>query len=151
MAAGMKTVSHGRDLRRGRYSETGRIYLVTAVTHGREPLFLDFPAARRVVLALRQEQELGRARTLAYVVMPEHIHWLLELGEGTDLSRLVGAVKSVVAHARGGQVWQAGFHDHALRREEDLAAVARYVVANPLRRGMVKRLADYPHWDAIWL
>ncbi|MNO00306.1 hypothetical protein D3C81_2201730 [compost metagenome] len=51
----------------------------------------------------------------------------------------------------GRPLWQRGFHDHALRREEDLAAVARYVVANPLRAKLVPRLGDYPHWDAVWL
>ncbi|MNE68641.1 hypothetical protein D3C80_1643130 [compost metagenome] len=50
-----------------------------------------------------------------------------------------------------GRLWQKGFHDHALRREEDVKAVARYVVANPLRAGLVEKLADYPFWDAIWL
>jgi len=48
-------------------------------------------------------------------------------------------------------VWQPGFHDHALRKEEDVRAVARYVVANPLRAGLVQRIGDYPHWNAIWL
>ncbi|MFB6261862.1 MAG: transposase, partial [Thiohalorhabdaceae bacterium] len=51
----------------------------------------------------------------------------------------------------GSPVWQPGFHDRAIRREEDLEAVARYVVANPLRAGLVDRIADYPHWDAAWL
>jgi len=48
-------------------------------------------------------------------------------------------------------VWQPGFRDRALRRESELLPVARYVVANPLRAGLVKRLGDYPHWDAMWL
>jgi hypothetical protein len=48
-------------------------------------------------------------------------------------------------------VWQTSFHDHALRREEDVLSVARFVVANPLRAGLVKSLRDYPHWDAVWL
>jgi hypothetical protein len=48
-------------------------------------------------------------------------------------------------------LWQRGFHDHALRQDDDLAAAARYVIANPVRRGLVKRVADYPHWDAVWL
>jgi hypothetical protein len=33
----------------------------------------------------------------------------------------------------------------------DLQSVARYIVANPLRAGLVKHLGDYPLWDAIWL
>jgi hypothetical protein len=28
---------------------------------------------------------------------------------------------------------------------------ARYIVANPLRAGLTRRLGDYPLWDAIWL
>ena len=42
-------------------------------------------------------------------------------------------------------------HDRALRRDEDLLAVARYIVANPLRAGLVRRVGDYPLWDAVWL
>ena len=50
-----------------------------------------------------------------------------------------------------GRFWQDGFHDHALRRDEDLVKFARYVVANPLRARLVETLRDYPHWDAIWV
>jgi putative transposase len=48
-------------------------------------------------------------------------------------------------------VWQRGFYDRAIRKEEDLLAVARYIVANPLRAGLVSQLSDYPFWDAVWL
>jgi len=51
----------------------------------------------------------------------------------------------------GHSVWQDGFHDHALRREEDLKEVARYIIANPVRAGLVTRVGDYPLWDACWL
>ena len=50
-----------------------------------------------------------------------------------------------------GPIWQKGYHDRAVRSEEDLRNVARYIVANPLRAGLVKRLGDYPFWDAAWL
>ncbi|TXL18578.1 hypothetical protein BMR04_00075 [Methylococcaceae bacterium HT3] len=48
-------------------------------------------------------------------------------------------------------LWQDGYHDHAVRKEEDLLQIARYIIANPLRAGLVKKVADYPLWDAIWL
>jgi hypothetical protein len=38
-----------------------------------------------------------------------------------------------------------------LRKDEDLQTVARYIVANPLRAGLVEKIGDYPLWDAIWL
>ncbi|GBH14379.1 REP element-mobilizing transposase RayT [Pseudomonas syringae pv. actinidiae] len=38
-----------------------------------------------------------------------------------------------------------------MRNEQDMAGLARYIVANPLRAGLVKKLGDYPLWDAIWV
>ena len=64
---------------------------------------------------------------------------------------MVQAAKSVAAHQIGGKVWQPGFHDRAIRQEEDLPAVARYVVANPVRVGLVPRTGAYSHWDAVWV
>ena len=138
-------------LRIGRHSLEGQIYLVTATTACREPCFLDFALARRLVLALRHEEAIGRARTLTFVVMPDHLHWLLVLTSVAPLGRVVGSVKSVVAHAAGRPMWQSGFHDHALRAEEDVADIARYIVRNPLRAGIVVRTGLYPHWDSIWV
>ena len=84
--------------------------------------------------------------------MPDHLHWLVQLGEsGTVLSKIVGRIKSVTSHALGGQLWQAGFYDRAIRAEDDLMAVARYIVANPVRAGLVSSVRLYSHWDAIYL
>ncbi|MNF05791.1 Transposase IS200 like protein [compost metagenome] len=88
--------------------------------------------------------------------MPDHLHWMVQLQDGS-LEPLMQRFKSRSAKCvnvhRGshGQVWQRGYHDRAVRAEEDIRDLARYVVANPLRAGLVQRLADYPHWDAIWL
>jgi len=41
--------------------------------------------------------------------------------------------------------------DHALRSDEDLRAVARYVIANPVRAGLAQRVGGYPFWDAVWI
>jgi hypothetical protein len=53
--------------------------------------------------------------------------------------------------ARAGAVWADGFHDRALRWEEQLVDVARYIVLNPVRAGLVARVGDYSYWDAIWI
>jgi len=145
-----------RDLRKGRYSEPGRIYLLTTVTRERRPLFREFSLARCCIQAMRFEHERGVVNSLAFVVMPDHLHWLVELHQG-DLADLMKSFKCRVtsqANRRGGlsgSIWHSGYHDHALRKEEDLVTMARYLVANPLRAGLVKKLNDYPHWDAVWL
>jgi REP element-mobilizing transposase RayT len=111
-----------------------------------------------VVNAMRHHDLTGNTETLAYVVMPDHFHWLLGLGSGFDLPRLMASLKGYTSRCIGEFVdlggeplWQEGYHDHALRQEEDMAGVARYIVANPLRAGLVERLGDYPLWDANWL
>lgn len=137
-------------LRSGRYSEHGQIYMVTAVTQGRCRIFEDFHIAHKLVKILREEELRGSQQTLAYVVMPDHFHWLMQLQRGS-ISSLVGRVKSLSARSVGRAIWQDGFHDHAVRREEDVLGIARYIAANPLRAGLVKHIGEYPHWDAAWL
>jgi REP element-mobilizing transposase RayT len=143
-------------LRTGRYAEPNRIYLLTTNTLDREPIFADFTLGRLVVHQFRRAHDLGLAKSLAWVVMPDHFHWLVEL-ESCSLRKLMRETKSLVtrevnfASKRHGPLWQQGFHDRALRREEDLVRLARYVVANPLRAGLVEKLGDYPLWDAVWI
>ena len=52
---------------------------------------------------------------------------------------------------RRGHVWMPGYHDHALRNEESVAAAVRYMVVNPVRAGLVRRAGDYAYWNCAWL
>ena len=152
----MLDLSASHRLRTGRYSEHNCIYLLTTNTAGRQPVFADFALGRLVVNQFRVAEERGDANTLAWVVMPDHFHWLIELKRGS-LGELMQRTKSLSTKAvnlstgRQTSLWQSGFHDRALRREEDLVKLARYIVANPLRAGLVQKLGDYPLWDAIWV
>ena len=144
-------------LRRGRRSLSGQIYLVTTTTVGRRPWFTDFDVAARASQAISASALWRSSSLLCWTLMPDHWHAIVELGAGDDLADLVRRIKGASAleinryRCAVGSVWAAGFHDHALRYEEDLVGVARYVVANPVRAGLVTRVADYPFWDAVWL
>jgi REP element-mobilizing transposase RayT len=138
------------ELHKGRRSLTHQVYHVTTATQNRQPLFADFALGRLVVRQLMQLEQESRVETLCFVIMPDHMHWLMSLPQGS-LPEAVRLLKGRAARKAGRPLWQAGFHDHALRREEELVEVARYIVANPLRAGLVKRISDYPLWDAIWL
>ncbi|WP_460417468.1 REP-associated tyrosine transposase [Pseudomonas sp. microsymbiont 2] len=143
-------------LRRGRFSEPGRLYLLTTITHQRKPLFGDFQHARLVVEQLRRSDQEQACRSLAWVVMPDHLHWLIELRLATlcTLMRRFKSRSSLELHKAGvghHPIWQAGYQDHALRREENAIHIARYIVANPLRARLVNNVREYPHWDAVWL
>lgn len=142
---------HGANLRRGRFSQTGQVYMLTMVTAHRARVFDDFGAARCAVRALHAPAVRRYGEILAFVVMPDHVHWLLELAPGVRVSEAVRVYRAKVSLALGRGIWQKGFHDRAMRRDEDMVAAARYVVANPVRAGLVDSVAEYPHWDAVWV
>lgn len=144
-----------QNLRIGRCSAPHQIYMITTVTHQRVPLFEDLYVGRCVVNALRQADQ--SADTLAYVVMPDHLHWLMQLQEGASLARTVQFVKTLSAKSINelsgsrGKVWAKGYYDQALRDEEQVKKFARYIAANPLRANLVKTVKNYALWDAVWL
>ena len=144
-----------RSLRLGRSSQENGMYLITSVTWRRTPVFSEWCYAHAAIRAFTQEGVLKDAQLLAWVLMPDHVHWLLQLGEERDLRSLVGTMKSASARAvrHSGykeQVWARSYHDRGMRNEEAVIAAARYIVANPLRAGLVQRVADYPFWNAIY-
>ena len=146
-------------LRKGRTSIGGQVYHVTArCMPGTSPL-IDFASGSAASQAFTLAASRSNVVLLAWVLMPDHAHWLVEAGANANLSKAVAALKRVSASAvnrangngRGVSLWQNGFHDRAIRSDEDLLAVARYVVANPLRAKLVDRIGDYPFWNSVWL
>jgi len=144
-------------LRKGRHSLHHQVYCITTVTHHRRPLFTDITTARLLVRELRRLHEQGDAVSLAWVVMPDHLHWLIQLHECWPLFKVVKTLKArsaiTINHhlCQQGSLWQRAYYDHAVRKDEDIRQFARYIVANPLRAGLVQDIGDYPHWDCIWM
>jgi len=108
-----------------------------------------------------RRERVARAFTvIAWVVLPEHMHWIWRLPEDdtdfatrwrrikTDFSRRqsLGEALSAVRAARGERgIWQRRFWEHRIRDEDDLAAHVAYVHYNPVKHGWAKRAADWPH------
>ncbi len=144
-------------LRIGRHSERNRTYHIVTSTLDRTRFFANLFAGRIVTNAMRREDEAGHVNTLAFVVMPDHLHWLFTLSGSRSLSKAVGTMKSYSTRrlnehlVRSGQVWRSGFYDHAIRNDEVLVHVARYIIANPLRAGIVRSVRQYSLWDSVWV
>lgn len=145
-----------RALRRGRTSLPGQVHVLTTVTHARTRWFDDVAVACAVARVHRRAAAFHDARLLCWVLMPDHWHGVVEVSD-TPLATLMLRFKTLSAHAahssgiRAGPVWSRSFHDRALRRGDDVVAACRYVVANPLRAGLVDQIGCYPFWDAVWL
>lgn len=145
------------NLRKGRYSQPYQEYFITTVISNRESIFHTFPIARMFIRQIHKLESTHHCQWLAWVVMPDHFHALLQLNGPEDLSSIMRTLKgrsSRVINSTLGRhtlLWQPGFYDHALRYDEDRKAISRYIIANPLRAGLVDNIGDYPHWDALWL
>jgi putative transposase len=114
-----------------------------------------------VVLAqLLQSAQDECMAVIAYCFMPDHLHLLLE---GTaPASRLTEFVrlfkqrssfqwKRVGADLKVGPypLWQRSYFERVLRSDESSIDVARYILANPLRAGMVESIEDYPFLGSL--
>ena len=139
----------------GRTSSVGLCYILTTVVDGRAPLLADDAAAALAVREFNRLDQEGFTRSIAYVVMPDHIHWLVELRAGT-LENVMKRFKSRTALqvnrslGRIGRFWQACYHDHAIRSDESLYRHAMYLMGNPIRAGLTTQLGEYPHAWCEW-
>jgi putative transposase len=142
-------------LNKGRHSHVGHVYSITTVACGRHRLFTDHEAARIVRSEIEAVDRSGLSVSLAWVLMPDHLHWLFQLKSGS-LSALMQQFKARTAQSINrirksrGTVWQAGFHDHCVRDERSLDNIARYLLENPIRAKLVSDIADYPYWWCAW-
>ena len=142
---------HSAALRKGRESIPGQIYHIRFSTKNRTPLF-DFQQGCKLAKLIHKAHADYRTGSLCWVIMPDHIHLLSQLGQEVSLSQLVRKIKSDYTRmTEATSLWQDGFFDRALRKEDDLKAVARYIIANPIRAGLVQSVRDYSLWDACWI
>jgi REP element-mobilizing transposase RayT len=139
-------------LLRGRASERHAIYSVTTVVAGRRTPFAERSAAALLADELRLAESEDLATNLAWIVMPDHLHWLFAL-RADSLARVMQRVKSRSARrvdsllGWASPLWQPGYYDHRLRADDDLLKQARYLLLNPVRAGLVQRIDD---WHASW-
>ncbi|HEY9513201.1 MAG TPA: transposase [Rhodanobacter sp.] len=130
--------------------------MLTTTTCDRQRLFAAPECARVASRIIRADSTWGDAHLFAWVLMPDHWHGLLQLGN-EPLARVMNRFKANVTRALHAacaldeRIRDRSFHDHALRANEDVRQAARYVLANPIRAGLVKSTLDYPYWNAFWL
>ena len=113
---------------------------------------------------LRHAFDLARTRrpfkTIAYCVLPDHLHAIWQLPEGdadfgirwslikrafsAGLAAGTGRPASKVARREKG-IWQRRFWEHQVRNDADLQRHADYIHFNPVKHGHVVQVADWPH------
>lgn len=132
------------------YASTDHAYFVTIRAKADTAPFTNPALAREVVTSLHWLRTHRAISLYAYCLMPDHLHLLLQL-ERTEqtLGTLLGAFKRFTTRqswqmGTTGALWQPRFYDHIVRQAEDAAQIAAYILANPLRGGLVEDEGDYP-------
>jgi putative DNA methylase len=95
-----------------------------------------------------------RYRLLARVVMPNHVHVLVEIHREYSLAEIVHSWKSFSAKganrilARSGRFWQPEYFDRFIRDAKHFASAVRYIHENPVKARLVNRVEDWPYSSA---
>lgn len=94
-----------------------------------------------------------RYRLLAWCVMPNHVHALIETREGFPLADVLHSWKSFTSRVAGervgrnGPFWQREYLDRYVRNAEHYQAVVVYIEENPVNAGLAKVKTDWP-WSS---
>ena len=79
------------------------------------------------------------------LLMPDHVHLILAF---PDIDKRVQTIVSKWKEwtAKSLKIeWQRDFFEHRLRKEESFREKADYILANPIRAGLVKKVEDWPY------
>ena len=127
-------------------------YFVTAATWQRRASFKNVRWADLFTDVLHSYR--GRGYLLhEYVLMPDHFHVLIT--PETTLERAVQFIKggfSFRAKKELGssmEIWQRGFSDHRIRDWEEFEVRVGYIYRNPVGRGLVEKVNEYPYCSAF--
>ena len=164
-------------IHRKSWDNDGDVHCLTFSTFRRQPLFPGKHASGWFLKALAAARKRCPFHLFAYVIMPEHVHVVLQPLPGVKMQTVLWHVKRPVTAAAlawagnhcpdflasmadvqpCGKVayrfWQrGGGYDRNLRSASDMHEKIAYIHENPVRRGLARRPEDWPHSSAAdWI
>jgi putative transposase len=124
-------------------------YFLTICTSRRQRFFEDASSVELALLHILRAARDERMEITVYCFMPDHVHlFVTGTEQGSDLRRFVRFAKQrsgyAFKRAAGRSLWQEGYVDRVVRSDEEAHEKLRYMLANPIRAGLVERIDDYP-------
>ncbi len=134
-----------------RFQKAEALHFITFSCFQRLP-FLEAPGPKETFEAvLEQTRARHQARVYAYVLMPEHIHLLMNEPPLILVAQFLKALKQITSRKlRGGrpQFWQDRYFDSNVHGETARSEVIRYIHRNPVKRGLVASPEQY-RWSSF--
>ncbi len=131
------------------YFEDGQYVHITTRTMERIPHLASDEAKTVVLSALRAYADKRFYRLLAYVIMDNHCHFVVQVLDAKGFSQAVGRIKGWTSNqirrllGHRGSLWERRFDDNVIQTDMELAQVVDYVHFNPVRAGIVASPEDY--------
>ncbi len=97
----------------------------------------------------------SKYKIIAWCIMPNHVHTLIEVFNGYSLSEIIHSWKSFSAHQinkllnRTGQVWMMEYYDRYIRDNNHYENVVNYIHNNPVKAGLVNNPSEY-RWSSAY-
>ena len=125
-------------------------YSLTFCTDRSRDLFTTEDVVTLVLSQISRAAEEERFLIIAYCFMPDHLHLLVEGDDDSSNCRqFIARAKQYAgfhyARTFGGRLWQRYGFEHILRDDEMTKVVARYILENPVRAGLVNTVEAYAY------
>jgi putative transposase len=133
-----------------RFQRVESLHFITFSCFHRFPFLEDAAAKDAVEAVLEHARQRHQARIYAYVLMPEHIHLLINEPPAILLAQFLKVLKQATSRRLRGareKFWQDRYYDSNIRGDKARSAVMRYIHRNPVVRGLVERPEDWP-WSS---
>jgi putative transposase len=129
-------------------------YSLTFCTDHRRHVFTSHDTVDLVLEQISRAARENQFAVIAYCFMPDHLHLLIEgQSESSDCRRFIARAKQYSGFYYSKEfdrrLWQRNGYEHVLRDDEQTHAVARYVLNNPIRAGLVEKVEDYPYVGSL--
>jgi REP element-mobilizing transposase RayT len=136
-----------------RLAFSGAVYHLTARGNAQQDIFLDDTDRKAFLAILGREIDQHAWNCYAYCLMDNHYHLLIETPEANlmrGMQRLNGRYAQCFnrRHQRVGHLFQGRYKSIIVDRESHLLELARYIVLNPVRAGIVAQAGAWS-WSSF--
>jgi putative transposase len=128
-----------------------RTFFVTSSIAGKRNLLQSHRSAKLFIDVLYHYRSQHKYLLHDFVVMPDHFHVLVTLGEEISIERAVQFIKGGFAFRAGKElgfrppVWERGFSEMRIYGTGALMRVRQYIAQNPVKRQLAENPFDYPY------
>jgi putative transposase len=135
-----------------RFQESGQLHFLTFSCYKRRANFGNRPSRSTFESSLERARQHYGLCVYAYVVMPEHVHMLVNEPDRGTLAQTMQSLKQSVARTlalrAADPFWQARYYDFNVWSEHKFIEKVRYIHRNPVTRGLVAHPEDWP-WSSF--